>query len=94
MDRFSETTMTYGNIDRDEDGNPEPAYRYPLECDNCSRTAEGLTQSPDDPGFRLCDTCMEEAVEVNARETAELLAKAGCTPAETLAYVHIFEEVA
>jgi hypothetical protein len=71
MDRFSEEFPTYGNVDRDEDGYPEPPYRYPLECDNCSQTADRLTQSPDDDAFLVCDDCMEEIVRVNDKKREE-----------------------
>ena len=92
MDRFSEDFLTYGNIDRDEDGYPEPGYRYPLECQNCTRTADRLTQSPDDEDFLVCDDCMEEIVRVNERATAELLARAGCSAQESNAWTAQYEK--
>lgn len=68
-------------------------------CRNCLQTAERLTASPlyeDD--FLVCDTCMEEAVEIEAKRkriaTKHLLRRAGCTRAEEAAYIAVFEEVA
>lgn len=42
-----------------------------MTCGNCTQTAERLTESPDDENFLLCDTCMEEAVEIEAKKQAE-----------------------
>lgn len=89
MDRFPETTFTYGNFDLDEDGClSEPVYQPEEEsgpimsladcylrnqCNNCLETAERLTASPDDEEFLLCDECMEEAVAIQARRVPVLM---------------------
>lgn len=70
------------------------------ECRNCLQTADRLTASPlYDDNFLVCDDCMEEAVAITVKNAARiategLLVRAGCTRAESAAYIAHFEELA
>lgn len=83
-------------------GPGHPLYTLAVAvCSNCTQSAERLTPSPADEKFLMCDECMESAeasraaeAKAEADQTLDLLVRAGCTSAETSAYIREFEGVA
>lgn len=98
MDRFNESPFPAARFDRDEDGYPElPAdfFGAVLVCEHCGCTAERLSTMPAyklSPPLQACDQCMEEDAIEREREALELprremLTEAGCTQAQSDAYI-------
>ncbi len=84
MDRMQERTAR-------EESRPAEYSEAVNICQNCHQAVERLTLVPEFL-YMGCDDCMEEALAVIAREALELprremLTEAGCTPAETAAFI-------